>query len=147
MGILFPKYSAFWVFVNRFSRIRVIVILSVATETIPLERGSKVETNWTEWHLTPEGWIPGVTHLINGGAKGNADPPADRCLTCAFEELQENSPGGVKSVVTERWRSDTKQQVEDLMRRFGECPRELHIYPAQGYSGKKCIRIPKAFES
>ena len=105
-----------------------------------------METNWTEWHLTPEGWIPGVTHMVSGGTKGTADPPADRCLTCAFEEFQENAPGGVKSLVTERWRSDSKQQIEDLLGKFGECPRELHIYQTQAYSRKNCIRIPKAFE-
>ncbi len=106
-----------------------------------------METNWTEWHLTPEGWIPGVTHLIYGGSKGKADPPPDRCLTCAFEEFQGNPPGGVKSFVTEQWRSDTKEQVDALLRKFGECPRELYIYPEQLLSRKNRIQIPKAFES
>ncbi len=105
-----------------------------------------VETDWTEWHLTPVGWIPGVTHLVYGGTKGNVDPPADRRLTCAFEEFQENSPGSVKSFVTERWRSDTKEQVDALLRKYGECPRELHVYPEQLSSRNNCIRVPKAFD-
>ena len=88
-----------------------------------------------------------MIHLIDGGTKGSADPPADRCLTCAFEEFQENPPGGVKSFVTERWRSDADREVNTLLRKFGECPRELHIHPDQIYSRKDCIRIPKAFES
>ena len=106
-----------------------------------------METNWTEWHLTPEGWIPGVTHLNYGDAKGNADPPTDRCLTCAFEEFRENPPSGLRSFVTERWRSGAKEQVEALLEKFGECPRELHIYPGQLHSRERWIRIPKAFES
>ncbi len=57
--------------------------------------------DWTQWHFDAGGLDPRCDVLIGGGTRGNADPPVDRCLACAFEEFRVNPPGSVRSIVTD----------------------------------------------
>ncbi len=82
-----------------------------------------IRQEWTEWHLTPEGWRRGSTRVQG---KGNtwADEPEDRVLSYVYKEVE--SAGSKPRVsVEESWRSKTAADVDALLRHHGPSPREL----------------------
>ena len=93
---------------------------------------------WTEWHLTPQGWERGSTRAQG---KGNTwtEEPEDRALSFVYKEVETSSSPGVQASVAETWRPrDTEgfpgpippapplsEETEELLRRFGPCPERL----------------------
>jgi hypothetical protein len=78
-----------------------------------------VSREWTEWHLTPAGWVSGSSRRTGEGNVWR-DEPEDRIITFVYQEQPQ-----VK--VEESWRSKTtpEDQIERLMAQHGECPRRL----------------------
>ena len=78
-----------------------------------------VSREWTEWHLTPAGWVSG-SHRRSGEGNVWHDEPEDRIITFVYQEQPQ-----VK--VEESWRSKVmpQQQIDDLLALHGECPRRL----------------------
>jgi hypothetical protein len=74
---------------------------------------------WTEWHLTPAGWVSGSSRRAGEGNVWR-DEPEDRIITFVYQEQPQ-----VK--VEESWRSKTAPaaQVEQLLAQHGPCPRKL----------------------
>lgn len=53
------------------------------------------------------------------------EPPADRVLTCEYEEYLSSSFSSLDKEVSVLWQSDDKEKVARLMEQFGDCPRHL----------------------
>jgi hypothetical protein len=60
-----------------------------------------ISRQWTEWHLTPRGWVSGSSRR---DGEGNVwrDEPEDRIATFVYQE-----------------------QIDDLLTQHGPCPRKL----------------------
>jgi hypothetical protein len=78
-----------------------------------------VSREWTEWHLTPAGWVSGSSRKAGEGNVWR-DEPEDRIITFVYQEQPQ-----VK--VEESWRSKTAaaEHIEQLLKQHGECPRKL----------------------
>lgn len=79
---------------------------------------------WTEWHLTPEGWVRG-SEKTDFSPATNVDPPNDRILTCVFEETIASTFGGVSRETNVIWSSDDEDLIRKYKKQYGACPRHL----------------------
>jgi hypothetical protein len=75
---------------------------------------------WTEWHLTPDGWVRG-SYRTDPTATKIVQPPADRVLTCKWSEYKETFGPMDKSSET-LWEYDDKKQLRELVDRLGPSP-------------------------
>ncbi len=83
-----------------------------------------IRNEWTEWHLTPGGWVRGSTR-VQGRGNAWADEPADRVVSYVYKEVQ--SGGAAEATVTseESWRSKTATDVDALLAQHGAAPQML----------------------
>ena len=83
-----------------------------------------MRNEWTEWHLTPEGWQRGSTRVQG---KGNtwADEPETRVLSCVYKEVATSSSPEATTSLEETWRSKTATDIDALLRQHGAGPRTL----------------------
>ncbi len=81
-----------------------------------------LRNEWTEWHLTPEGWRKGATR-VHGVGNTWTEEPEDRVLSFVYKEL--SGAGDVKKTLDETWRSKTAPDIDALLRENGPCPRAL----------------------
>lgn len=79
---------------------------------------------WTEWHLTPQGWIMG-SERTDGPGVTEKEPPTDRVLTHCWHEYLGSAYGKMKRYSEKVWESDDKAAVKALMEKFGDPPRHL----------------------
>jgi hypothetical protein len=80
---------------------------------------------WTEWHLTPCGWVRG-SEKSEVGSVFEVEPAIGRVLTCRYGEAYEGDEEvPVKKETEEVWRSGETTEVSKLVRVFGECPHLL----------------------
>ena len=79
---------------------------------------------WTEWHLTPDGWVRGSEQIDFRQAE-ISEPPQNRLLTCVYKEVLSSPFGALNKSVEEKWRSDKKEDVETLLKKYGACPEAL----------------------
>jgi hypothetical protein len=85
-----------------------------------------IRKEWTEWHLTPQGWEQGSTRREGRGNEWR-DEPADRLLSYQHIEIH-GSAGHPKITTEETWRTkDTAalQQLEAALARYGAAPSRL----------------------
>ncbi len=86
-----------------------------------------INRQWTEWHLTPGGWVSGSSRR---DGEGNVwrDEPEDRVVTFVYQEqIDKNHPEPV-ATVQESWRSKVAgaaSNVDQLLARHGPCPKKL----------------------
>ncbi len=78
-----------------------------------------VSRQWTEWHLTPGGWVSGSSRR---DGEGNVwrDEPEDRVITFVYQERTAS--------VQESWRSKhagAAADIERLLAQHGACPQKL----------------------
>lgn len=79
---------------------------------------------WTEWHLTPHGWMPGCEKY---------DPeqfiirstPIDRVLSCKYAEYIPARSMFKTRGIRELWHCSNQQAIAELLEEFGPCPRFL----------------------
>ncbi|MBC8641566.1 hypothetical protein IAG25_32605 [Caballeronia sp. EK] len=76
---------------------------------------------WTEWHLTPDGWIRGSEKTDFD--RTIVDPPGQRVLTVRF--IDENSGYSAHQSHREEWRSSDEAAVQAFLERFGPAPAAL----------------------
>jgi hypothetical protein len=76
---------------------------------------------WVERHLTPSGWTKGSCHLDFGKAV-IVEPPKDRVLTCEYKEYMSSVYSKLETSITEEWRSKDEKIIQELLKKFGECP-------------------------
>ncbi len=83
-----------------------------------------IRNEWTEWHLTPQGWQRGSTRVQG---KGNtwADEPEERVLSFVYKEVETSSMPGAQVSSEETWRSKTATDIDVLLRQHGASPRHL----------------------
>lgn len=79
-------------------------------------------SEWTEWHLTPRGWVRGTEKIDSGITKREAPP--DRVLSVTFHE-ECNGYSRVHCKTTEDWKSTDHEAVNAFITKFGEAPRHL----------------------
>ncbi len=79
---------------------------------------------WTEWHLTPKGWVSGSTRVDSVGVT-SAAPPDDRVLTVSYREHLSSSYSRLERLSTEKWRASDDALVQRLLARWGPPPDSL----------------------
>lgn len=79
---------------------------------------------WTEWHLTPEGWKRG-TEKIDFRQAEILEHPINRVLTCIYKEHLSSAFSSLDKSVEEKWRSGQQEEVDILLKKFGSCPESL----------------------
>ena len=78
-----------------------------------------ISRQWTEWHLTPQGWVSGSSRR---DGEGNVwrDEPGDRVVTFVYQERN--------ATVQESWRTKdvgAAATIERLLAEHGPCPQKL----------------------
>ena len=83
--------------------------------------GSK---EWTEWHLTSRGWERGSEKIDFCGIKEKL-PPKDRVVTKKFHENISSHFSSLEYNVEEIWSCGNKSKIDELIKKFGNCPKSL----------------------
>lgn len=78
---------------------------------------------WTEYHLTREGWLEGDRQQDFSALLRRA-VPADRVLSVVYKETS-SGIGAVFGSRGEVWRSDNEGLIAELLKKFGDAPNEL----------------------
>lgn len=71
---------------------------------------------WTERHLTPNGWVRG-SEKTDFSPSTEVAPPVDRVLTVRY--IDEQTGYGGEQRVEEMWRSDDEAKVQSLLAQHG----------------------------
>jgi len=79
---------------------------------------------WTEWHLTPDGWERGSEKTDVVGVE-NKEPPPDRVLTCRFHEYLGSVMGKPQRWHDTVWMCTDAGKVAELVIEHGTCPLRL----------------------
>lgn len=79
---------------------------------------------WTEWHLTPNGWTKGA-YRVHGQGNTWIEEPLDRVLSVVYQEMETDASPEVKKWDEETWRSKKNEQVEELLQKYGPAPKNL----------------------
>jgi hypothetical protein len=77
---------------------------------------------YTEWHLTPQGWIAG-TNRDDFKGTNVIEVPFDRVLTCKYLEEISNGHTPLHISADEIWSSGLADEILRLKKLHGECPR------------------------
>lgn len=83
-----------------------------------------ISRQWTEWHLTPGGWVSGSSRR---DGEGNVwrDEPEERVVTFVYQEQIDKSHPEPVATVQESWRSKVASNIDHLLAEHGPCPRKL----------------------
>ena len=76
---------------------------------------------WTEWHLTPQGWIKGVEQT--DFSRTDRPAPESRVITCIYDEHVGFSSPHISADAI--WTVRDKSIIMDLSSKFGDCPNHL----------------------
>ena len=82
-------------------------------------------SDWTEWHLTPQGWQRGTIKTAILASIIVRRPPADRVLSCRFYQRRGDAGCAPAQWTNEVWKDADPAQVESLVQQYGSCPHEL----------------------
>ena len=83
-----------------------------------------VSREWTEWHLTPSGWVSGSSRRTGEGNVWR-DEPEDRVITFVYQEQIDKAHPEAHATVQESWRSKTADTIDSLLATHGPCPEKL----------------------
>jgi hypothetical protein len=86
-----------------------------------------ISRQWTEWHLTPAGWVSGSSRRDGEGNVWRDEPP-DRAVTFVYQEQIDKAHPTPNATVQESWRSKAAgaaEHIELLLAQHGACPRKL----------------------
>src|SRR5262245_81274 len=76
---------------------------------------------WTDWHLTPAGWVEG-SEMVDFGNLRKKPVPDDRVLTRRRGEVQTSPYSEMHRYIKTTWESDERETIETLLKQYGECP-------------------------
>lgn len=79
---------------------------------------------WTEWHLTPVGWVAGSSKIDFQKVKAVETPP-DRVMTCKYSEYMSSGFSELKKGTEVVWQSGDRDLVAKLLKQHGECPSQV----------------------
>jgi hypothetical protein len=90
-------------------------------------RDMAISRQWTEWHLTPAGWVSGSSRR---DGEGNVwrDEPVDRLVTFVYQEQIDKAHPTAHATVQESWRSKAAgaaANIQALLAQHGGCPGKL----------------------
>jgi hypothetical protein len=86
-----------------------------------------INRQWTEWHLTPAGWVSGSSRR-HGEGNVWRDEPEDRVITFVYQEQTDQAHPEPHATVQESWRSKAigaGPNIERLLAQHGPCPQKL----------------------
>ena len=83
-----------------------------------------LSNEWTEWHLTPDGWVEGSTR-VDFGRTATVPKPGNSVLTIRWREYQSCSFAKMECYHQEVWQSDDEELVAQLLAKHGEAPKHL----------------------
>ena len=81
-----------------------------------------VRKEWTEWHLTLRGWERGATR-VHGRGNDWPPEPVDRVASWVYSETKTSA--GLRRLAEPTWDNKILSLVNELMTRFGPCPKTL----------------------
>jgi len=79
---------------------------------------------WTEWHLTPNGWERG-SDKINSGKITKKNPPKDRVISFRLTEEYSGVFTKPDRTTDQIWSGSDKELINNLLDKYGECPNKL----------------------
>jgi hypothetical protein len=82
-----------------------------------------LSNEWTDWHLTPEGWVRGTEKEDFG--KIERDPPPDRVKTVRWRDYIASRYSTPERYHSDEWSSDDKAAIARLEAKFGPPPSTL----------------------
>jgi len=80
---------------------------------------------WTEWHLTPEGWVMGSRKTDFTDSTRMEDPPDTRVVTVRFHETISSMYSSPDRWESTTWQSDNEEEIKKLVKQYGEAPKAL----------------------
>lgn len=79
---------------------------------------------YTEWHLTPTGWVRG-TEQRNYGSARIVPPPANRVKSVQYYEIPKGIEGEKIKGVSSTYQGADFKFTDSLESTFGTCPEKL----------------------
>ena len=79
---------------------------------------------WSDWHLTPQGWVEGTQKLDFAGLR-EKPTPADRELTCRYSEQRSSPYSKWRKGADIIWQSQNEEEIKKLIQIHGECPQVI----------------------
>jgi hypothetical protein len=86
-----------------------------------------ISRQWTEWHLTPTGWVSGSSRRAGEGNVWR-DEPSGRVITFVYQVQTDKAHPESHATVQESWRSKAAgatDTIEQLLAQHGPCPSNL----------------------
>ena len=80
---------------------------------------------WTEWHLTLNGWEKGTQKRESSAQLIEVEPPCNRVLTCRYHENITINSIWLQKHIIEIWRDLDCKIVDELLEKFASCPESL----------------------
>jgi len=78
---------------------------------------------WTEWHLTPDGWQRGTEK--EDFRRVDREPPVDRVLTVIYREFISSSFSPMEKSSYVEWQSNDAAAITALTAKYGPAPEHL----------------------
>jgi len=78
---------------------------------------------WTEWHLTPKGWVRGSEKRDFSSV--DREPPKDRVLTVVYSEFVSSSFSAMDKNLESTWQSTHAPTIAKFTAEFGPPPNTL----------------------
>ena len=78
---------------------------------------------WTEWHLTQDGWQRGTEK--EDFKRIDRDPPKDRVLTVVYRQFLSSMYSKPEESLNLTWRASDEGAIARLQAKFGLPPRHL----------------------
>jgi hypothetical protein len=82
-----------------------------------------LSNEWTEWHLTPTGWVRGTEK--EDFRTVDREPPPDRVKTVVWHDRLSSRWSKPERWHDETWSSSDKAAISDLVAKFGPPPDSL----------------------
>ncbi|BAZ09057.1 hypothetical protein NIES4071_08630 [Calothrix sp. NIES-4071] len=80
---------------------------------------------WTEWHLTYNGWEKGTQKREDNPQLIKVEPPDNRVLTCRYHENITINSTWLQKHIIEIWRDSDCERIDELLENFAGCPESL----------------------
>lgn len=79
---------------------------------------------WVDWHLTPGGWLRG-SERMDFTPETDVAPPRGRVLTVRYSERVASMGAQMTRYLQTRHMGENWALIEQLLERYGRCPRQL----------------------
>lgn len=79
---------------------------------------------YTEWHLTTQGWERG-SERVDFGNTTKREPPSERLLTVKYWEYMSSGFSKLDKGQTELFRCGDEEKVASMLQLYGEPPKHL----------------------